>query len=86
MAVDENEAKRHVRYEPDERAPHLLAAGMAAQTVILVLTGIMITPLVIARGAGLSEQDTSWLVFGALLAEQLLDWLGPKGGRRDRGQ
>jgi len=85
MAVDENEAKRHVRYEPDERAPHLLAAGMAAQTVILVLTGIMITPLVIARGAGLSEQDTSWLVFGALLAAGVSTWLqllrkGPVGG------
>lgn len=85
MSTDENEAAHHVRYEPDEKAPHLLAAGMAAQTVVLVLTGIMITPLVIARGAGLSEPDTSWLVFAALLAAGVSTWLqllrkGPVGG------
>jgi NCS2 family nucleobase:cation symporter-2/xanthine permease XanP len=75
MSVDENEGGHHVRYEPDEKAPHLLAAGMAIQTVILVLTGIMITPLVIARGAGLSGPDTSWLVFAALLAAGVSTWL-----------
>lgn len=60
-----------VRYEPDEQAPHPLAAAMAAQTVVLILAAIMITPLVIARGAGLNEQDTSWLVFAALVAAGL---------------
>ena len=85
MSADDNHADHHVRYEPDEKAPHLLAAGMAAQTVILVLTGIMITPLVIARGAGLSEPDTSWLVFAARLAAGVSTWLqllrrGPIGG------
>lgn len=64
-----------VRYEPDEKAPHPLAAAMAAQTVVLILTGIMITPLVIARGAGLNEQETSWLVFAALVAAGLSTWL-----------
>ena len=64
-----------VRYEPDEKAPHPLAAAMAAQTVVLILAGIMITPLVIARGAGLNEQDTSWLVFAALVAAGLSTWL-----------
>lgn len=84
MTAEGSETAHHVRYEPDEKAPHLLAAGMGAQTVILVLTGIMITPLVIARGAGLSEPDTSWLVFGALLAAGVSTWLqllrkGPVG-------
>ena len=84
MSADERPIIHNVRYEPDEKAPHLLAAGMAAQTVILVLTGIMITPLVIARGAGLSAPDTSWLVFAALLAAGVSTWLqllrrGPVG-------
>ena len=74
--MSEAEGGNHlVRYEPDEKAPHPLAAAMAAQTVVLILAGIMITPLVIARGAGLNEQDTSWLVFAALVAAGLSTWL-----------
>ena len=69
MAGDnDNTAAHHIRYEPDEKAPHPLAAAMAAQTVLLILAGIMITPLVIARGAGASDSDTSWMVFAALVA------------------
>ena len=64
-----------VRYEPQEKAPHVLAAAMAAQTVILILAGIMLTPLVIARGAGLNESDTSWMVFAALVAAGVSTWL-----------
>lgn len=76
MAEDRaGEAKHQVRYEPQEKAPHLLAAGMAAQTVILILAGIMITPLVVARGAGLNAADTSWLVFAALVAAGVSTWL-----------
>lgn len=69
------EVSHHVRYEPQDKAPHLLAAGMAAQTVILILAGIMITPLVVARGAGLDATDTSWLVFAALVAAGTSTWL-----------
>lgn len=69
MAGDnDNPAAHRVRYEPDEKAPQLLAAAMAAQTVLLILAGIMITPLVVARGAGASDSDTSWMVFAALVA------------------
>jgi NCS2 family nucleobase:cation symporter-2/xanthine permease XanP len=81
---DEEGGGHLVRYEPHEKAPHLLAAGMAAQTVVLILAGIMLTPLVIARGAGLNEADTSWLVFAALVAAGISTWLqlltkGPVG-------
>ena len=73
-----------VSYEPHEKAPHALAAAMAAQTVVLILAGIMITPLVISRGAGLDEVNTSWMVFAALLAAGVSTWLqlirkGPVG-------
>lgn len=74
--MSEEEGSGHlVRYEPQEKAPHPLAAAMAAQTVILILAGIMLTPLVIARGAGLSDTDASWLVFAALVAAGVSTWL-----------
>lgn len=75
MAGEDNAAAHHVRYEPDEKAPHLLAAAMAGQTVLLILAGIMITPLVIARGAGASDADASWMVFAALVAAGVSTWL-----------
>jgi xanthine permease XanP len=75
MAQDEHGGEHSVRYEPQEKAPHLLAAAMAGQTVILILTGIMLTPLVIARGAELDAGDTSWMVFAALVAAGLSTWL-----------
>ena len=82
--ADTEDGNHLVSYEPHEKAPHALAAAMAAQTVVLILAGIMITPLVIARGAGLDENDTSWMVFAALLAAGFSTWLqlirkGPVG-------
>ncbi|BBK38373.1 xanthine permease [Allostella sp. ATCC 35155] len=65
----------HLRYEPEERPPHALAAAMGAQIVAMILTGIMITPLVVSRTAGLDAGQTSWLVFGALIAAGVSTWL-----------
>ena len=50
-------------------------------------TGVMVSPLVVARGAGLDEAATSWLVFAALFAAGLSTWLqamqlGRVGGGR----
>jgi NCS2 family nucleobase:cation symporter-2/xanthine permease XanP len=64
-----------IRYEPQEPAPHPLAAGLGAQIVTLMATGVMVSPLVVARGAGLDAAATSWLVFAALLAAGLSTWL-----------
>jgi xanthine permease XanP len=67
--------EHHVRYEPHEKPPHRLAAGLGAQVVALIVTGILITPLTVARAAGLSAAETSWVVFAALLAAGLSTWL-----------
>jgi hypothetical protein len=64
-----------VRFEPHERPPHLLAAGLGAQMVVLIVTGIMVTPLVVARAAGLDPATSSWLVFTALIASGIATWL-----------
>lgn len=65
----------HVRYEPHEKPPHALAAALGAQIVVLILTGIMLTPLVVGRTAGLDPQQISWLVFAALIACGISTWL-----------
>ena len=75
MAGENSAGAHHIRFEPEEKAPHPLAAAMAAQTVLLILAGIMLTPLVIARGAGASDADTSWMVFAALVAAGISTWL-----------
>ena len=64
-----------VRFEPHERPPHVLAAGLGAQMVVLIVTGIMVTPLVVARAAGLDPASSSWLVFAALIASGIATWL-----------
>ena len=61
-------AENNIRFEPHEKPSHLLAAGLGAQITLLIVTGIMITPLIVSRTAGLDAGLTSWLVFAALLA------------------
>ena len=68
-------AKHFVRYEPQESPPHPLAAGLGLQMVVLIVTGVMVTPLVVARAAGLSPGDAAWLVFGALVASGVSTWM-----------
>ncbi len=55
-----------IRYAVDEHPPHLLAAGLGFQVVVLILAGIVLTPLIVLRTAGTGEEYTSWVVFAAL--------------------
>lgn len=78
--------ENQLRYERDEKPSHLLSAGLGLQVTIMIVTGIMITPLIVGREAGLPEGQISWLVFGALLACGFSTWLqisriGIIGGR-----
>ncbi|MFM8356103.1 MAG: uracil-xanthine permease family protein [Gammaproteobacteria bacterium] len=65
----------HIRYEPHEKPPHRLAAALGFQVVALIVAGILITPITVARAAGLSADETAWVVFAALLAAGLSTWL-----------
>lgn len=65
----------HIRYEPHEKPPHRLAAGLGGQLVALIVAGVLITPITVARAAGLSPEETSWVVFAALLAAGVSTWL-----------
>ena len=55
-----------VRYQPDERPPEALAFGLGLQMAILQIAGIVLTPAIVIRAAGLGEPYLSWAVFAAL--------------------
>ncbi|MDE2974685.1 MAG: purine/pyrimidine permease [Gemmatimonadota bacterium] len=56
-----------VRYQPDERPPWPLAAGLALQYCVLALGGIVLTVAIVIRSAGSGEAYLAWGAFGALL-------------------
>ena len=60
-----------VRYQPDERPPGALAFGLGLQMAILQIAGIVLTPAIVIRAAGLSEPYLSWAVFAALVVSGL---------------
>jgi len=75
-----------VRFEPDDKPSHILSAGLGLQVTVMIITGIMLTPLIVGREAGLPLGQINWLVFAALLACGISTWLqinriGIIGGR-----
>ena len=56
-----------VRYEPPERPPHPLAAGLGLQQAALSVASIVLTPVIVIRAAGGADSYLSWAVFAALL-------------------
>jgi NCS2 family nucleobase:cation symporter-2/xanthine permease XanP len=55
----------------DESPPHLLAVGLGAQVVVLILAGIVLAPMVVLRAAGAEARSVAWAVFAALLVSGL---------------
>ena len=61
-----------VRYEPDETCPPLVAVGVGAQGVLLVLAPIVLIVAVSALASGHDEQYLTWAVFVALIVSGLV--------------
>src|SRR5215207_6523594 len=61
----------NLRFAVDEPPPHLLAAGLGVQVVVLIIAGIVLTPIVVLRAAGADTLSTSWAIFAALLVSGL---------------
>ena len=57
--------QRRVRFEPDDRPPVALVAGMGFQFAVLAIAGIVLTPAIVVRAAGGSESYLVWAVFAA---------------------
>ena len=70
---------RTVRYEPDERPPELLAAGLGIQYALLTVTGIVLTVAIVVRAGGGSEAYLSWSGFAVLIVSGVSTLLQVRG-------
>ena len=57
----------HIRYEPDEPCPPLVALGVGAQGVLLIVAPVVVNVAIVFRAAGQSERYLLWAVFAALV-------------------
>jgi NCS2 family nucleobase:cation symporter-2/xanthine permease XanP len=64
MAAPDTDPRSPIRFAVDEPAPLALSAVVGLQTVVLILAGIALTPIIIARAANVPPD---WLLFAALL-------------------
>ena len=58
--------QQDVRYEPHERPPLAITAGLGLQYALLSIASVVLTPTVMISIAGESEAYLSWVVFSAL--------------------
>ena len=59
--------QQDVRYEPHERPPLPVTAGLGLQYALLSIASVVLTPTVMISIAGQSEAYLSWVVFSALV-------------------
>ena len=69
--ADAPDALQDVRYEPPDRPPLPLAAGLGVQYALLCAASIVLTPTVMITVAGGGEAYLSWAVFAALVVSGL---------------
>ena len=60
-----------IRFQPDEKPPLILTAGLGLQLAILCIAGVVLTPAIVIRAAGGSEGFLSWAVFAAVAVSGL---------------
>ena len=63
--------RQDVRYEPDERPPLPVTAGLGIQYAIICIASVILTPVVMITAAGASDEYLSWAVFAALVISGL---------------
>ena len=56
-----------LRYAASDLPPHPLSALLGFQIVVLILAGIVLTPIIVLRAAGGSDEYAGWVVFAALM-------------------
>lgn len=67
MATDTSALRSGVRYEPSDKPPTLLIAGLGLQLAILTISGIVLTPLIVIKAAGGSDTYMLWAVFASVV-------------------
>ena len=66
MASDAADARRDVRYQPDERPPLLVSCGLGLQYAMIAIPSIVLTPTILIQAAGGSAAYLTWAVCAAL--------------------
>ena len=56
----------HVRYEPEENPPPLIALGAGAQAAMLIVAPVVLTVVIVVRIAEASESYLAWAIFAAM--------------------
>ncbi len=54
-----------IRYEADDKPPLALTAGLGLQFAILAIAGIVLTPAIVVRASGSTDEYLTWAVFAA---------------------
>ncbi len=66
MVSNPADARRDVRYEPDESPPKLLSLGLGTQYALLAVPSIVLSPTILIQAAGGSDAYVMWAVCTAL--------------------
>ena len=61
------QSNENIRYEPDDRSPHLISAGLGFQITAIILAPVAVTVAIIARAADQPENYITWAVFAAVV-------------------
>ncbi|MCY4655886.1 MAG: hypothetical protein OXC80_03625, partial [Gammaproteobacteria bacterium] len=67
MSEESHQPETSVRFEPEEIAPPVLAAGLAFQMVAFMVAGVVLTVVIVGRAAGQPESYIAWATFASLL-------------------
>ena len=65
------DAHQSVRYEPQEKPPKALSLGLGMQMAGIAVAGIIITPVIVIKAAGIEGLYLTWAVFAALFVSGL---------------
>ena len=57
----------HVRYEPEDKPPPLIALGAGAQAAMLIVAPVVLTVVIVVRIADASDSYLTWGVFAAMV-------------------
>ncbi|MDE3257767.1 MAG: hypothetical protein OYM47_08045 [Gemmatimonadota bacterium] len=67
MPSEETRANETIRYEPDERPPHTVAAAVGFQAAVVVLAPVVLSAVIIGRAANQPDSYLNWIAFAALV-------------------
>ncbi len=75
MAAQSTDRNAGIRYEPEDKPPFWLSLGLGLQLAVLCLAGIVLTPAIVIRAAGGSEEFLTWAVFASVAVSGVSTWI-----------